>query len=365
MAHYIGLMSGTSMDGIDAALVEFEGERITLVATHSHPLSPRLHRRLLEFCSDTPHPISQLGKLDIELGRLFGEAAKQLIAQSQIQAEEIKAIGSHGQTIFHAPQGDTPFSYQIGDPNTIAQLTGITTVADFRRRDMAAGGQGAPLVPAFHEALFRSCEHDRAIINIGGIANITLLPKQATLAIRGYDTGPGNALLDAWCMRHQGQPLDLDGQWAGRGEVDEALLTRLLNDPYFSAPPPKSTGKEYFNLDWLKNRLGGERPEDVQRTLLQLTVETIAREVEKAAPSPQELYICGGGAHNLLLMQELQHRLAGRIVTTTEKIGLAPDWVEATAFAWLAKQTLEHQPTNLPAVTGARQRVILGGIYLA
>ncbi len=366
MPLYIGLMSGTSMDGIDAALVELDGNRCTLIASHCAPLKQPLKERLERLCNQPHLAIQQLGELDIELGRLFAQAALSLIEKSGVDAAAITAIGSHGQTIFHAPGGPHPFSLQLGDPNTIAELTGITTVADFRQRDIAAGGEGAPLVPAFHEALFRSPDKNRVIINIGGIANITILPRHSERTSSGFDTGPGNTLMDAWSRQHIAQPFDSNGEWAQNNRIDNALLERLLDDPYFELPPPKSTGREYFNLEWLRERLRDETPPgEVQRTLLALTVESIAKAVERYAAETETLFICGGGAQNRFLMEQLRERLPHQSVNTTELLGTPPDWVEAVAFAWLAKQRLEGKPASLPSATGARHRTILGGIYAA
>ena len=236
-------------------------------------------------------------------------------------------------------------------------------MADFRRRDMAAGGQGAPLVPAFHDAVFRSTKSNRTIINIGGIANITHLPKDTTIEASGFDTGPGNALLDAWSLLHLNQPIDMNAQWAQKGQIDQALLTRMMTDPFFETVPPKSTGKELFNISWLMQHTQSESPEDVQRTLVQLTIETIAQALETHAGDTDAIYLCGGGARNPLLMKGLKERLPQQRIESTEALGIAPDWVEAVAFAWLAKQCLECKPANLPSATGAKHHVILGGIY--
>ena len=363
MALYLGLMSGTSMDGIDAALVEIDNTKISLIESHSAPLQPALKRRLEGFYSNPLISIQTLGETDIELGQAFAQAALELLRNSQHNPASVSAIGSHGQTIFHAPNGSPPFTLQIGDPNTIAELTGITTVADFRRRDMAAGGQGAPLVPAFHNKLFRSTKKNRVIINIGGVANITILPKKTDTPCYGFDTGPGNALMDGWTQQHINQPFDRDGQWARSGRRSQPLLTRLESDPYFRREPPKSTGKEYFNLTWLEDRLRGEAPADIQRTLVSLTTKTITDAIENYADDTEEVYVCGGGAHNELLMEELAARLPCQSTSTTETLGIHPDWVEAVAFAWLAKQCLDNQPANLPTATGAHHPTILGGVY--
>lgn len=372
---YIGLMSGTSADAIDAALVRLPpaGERgIELVAVHKHPLPPEIRRRIqaLTRPGAAADELEEAGALDTLLGELFAEAALALLAKAKRRPEEVRAIGSHGQTLRHRPDGSAPFTLQIGNPAMIAERTGITTVADFRRRDLAAGGQGAPLVPAFHRHVFHVPGRARAILNIGGIANLTYLPAEPQGEVRGFDTGPGNTLLDQWIQRHRGEDYDRDGQWAAGGRVVPALLEALLADPYFARPPPKSTGREYFHLGWLERHLAAAAspapaPQDVQATLLRLTARSAARALREFLPPVEELYVCGGGAHNSALLAALAEELAGIPVRTTEALGLAPDWVEAAAFAWLAHQTLAGRPGNLPSVTGARREVVLGGIYKA
>lgn len=364
MGYFIGLMSGTSMDAVDAVLVSFSEGAMTLAATHSHPIPAQTRYALERFVTHTVHEIHEFGELDVLMGELFAHAALQLAPKAPPGAE-ILAIGSHGQTVFHAPGHTHPFTLQIGDPNIIAERTGITTIADFRRRDMAAGGQGAPLVPAFHNAIFRSPDHNRVVLNIGGIANITVLPADARQPVCGFDTGPGNTLLDAWARRHLNQPMDRDGRWASSGQINSGLLERLLQEPYFAAPPPKSSGRELFNIPWLERFGATDRPENIQATLAELTIETIAQAIEAHANATTELFVCGGGARNTLLMEGLGRRLGDISVSTTEALGLDPGWVEATAFAWLAKQTLERKPGNLPEATGARHPVILGAIYPA
>ena len=363
-SNFIGLMSGTSMDAVDAVLVEFADTGIHLIATHTETFPESLKQQLEQFIGQTTHHIHQLGELDVAIGGLFARAVQQLLG-SHISPDSIAAIGSHGQTVFQAPQHTTPFTLQIGDPNIIAERTGITTIADFRRRDMAAGGQGAPLVPAFHNALFRTPDRNRVILNIGGIANITVLPADAQQPVTGFDTGPGNTLLDGWISRHQQQPMDRDGRWAASGKVNQSLLNQLLLEPFFTTPPPKSSGRELFNLHWLAQINTQESPENIQATLAQLTIETIARAIEQYAGNADELFICGGGAYNPVLMQGLAKRLPAIPVQSTEVLGLAPGWVEGVAFAWLAKQTLEGKPGNLPDATGATRPVVLGAIYQA
>jgi len=363
--HYIGLMSGTSMDGIDAALVHIEKDQPRLVVTHSHAWPEELRQRLLQLRDNPAVSLRELGELDALCGETFAAAVEQLLESSGLPAGEVRAVGSHGQTLFHHPHPPAPFSMQIGDPNIIAQRTGITTVADFRRRDMAAGGQGAPLVPLFHQEVFRHPKRNRAILNIGGIANLTLLPA-ASGDTRGFDSGPGNCLMDQWSTLHLGQPFDRDGEWAAQGEPDAALLQTLLGDPYFGKPPPKSTGTEYFSLQWLQEQLAafpGISPEDVQATLLRLSVESIVQALGRWAPGCEEVLACGGGCHNHRLMKQLDQALGPVDLGTTEQEGIPPDWVEAIAFAWLAARTLDSEPGNLPSATGARETVVLGGIF--
>ncbi len=365
---FIGLMSGTSLDAIDAVLVDLGSPTPQQIAVHSHPLPAALRAQLLTLChGGTADELRLTAELDVRLGRLFAEAALALLQQGAIPTSAVLAIGSHGQTVRHEPDGDTPFSVQIGDPNVIAQLTGITTVADFRRRDIAAGGQGAPLVPAFHAAVLRSTAEDRVALNIGGMANIAVLPRDPQQAVTGFDTGPGNVLMDAWAARHLGTPQDNEGRWAGSAPRHEPLLAALQNDSYFQRPPPKSTGREHFNMAWLEARLAlfDADPAQVQASLVALTAQSCATAIQRYAPHTQRVLVCGGGVHNVTLMQQLTDALPGIRVASTQTLGLDPDWVEALAFAWLAKQTLEGMPGNLPSVTGAKASVVLGGIYSA
>ncbi len=351
------------MDAIDAALMDFSNHQCKIVASHSHDIPVELEQRLQQLIQSETFNIREFGALDIELGKLFADACKRLLQQNKIEASEILAIGSHGQTVFHAPDSTPPFTLQIGDPNTIAYLTGITTIADFRRRDMAAGGQGAPLVTAFHNRFFRSHEHNRVILNIGGIANITYLAANSKIPVFGFDTGPGNCLLDSWILQHRNQHFDKDGEWGATGKINRTLLQILLADDYFLMTPPKTTGREYFNLRWLQQHTFDDEPQNIQATLEQLTIESIAAAIDKHAPNTEEVFICGGGAFNPSLRQGLNKRLANIRVTTTTDLGTNPEWVEAAAFAWLAKQTLENKPGNLTEVTGASEAVVLGGIY--
>lgn len=364
-ALYIGLMSGTSMDGIDAALMRFGDHSCETLATHSEPYPLELQQRLRVAAADPDRlSVDTIGSLDQWVGECFRDASLALLATAHTDACEIAAIGSHGQTIRHRPQAERPFTMQIGDPNVIVNGTGITTVADFRRRDVAAGGQGAPLAPAFHAWLFGKTSNHRVVLNIGGFANITVLPPGG--AATGFDTGPGNALMDAWIRRHRGSDFDDRGSWATSGKENAGLLARLLDDPYFYTPPPKSTGFEYFNLGWLERHLGtaSAGPADVQATLLGLTATSIRDAIRCHVPQTTNIVVCGGGVHNAALMTRLSIELAPAKIVSTKTLGLDPDWVEAAAFAWLARQTMLGLPGNLPAVTGARCPEILGGIYL-
>jgi len=361
---YVGLISGTSVDGVDAALIEIDPV-ITLLATHDHSIPVTLRERLLQ--ANAHNLLRETLELDVQVGRLFAHATLALLEKAQLPTDGITAIGTHGQTICHYPQGVNPFTYQIGDPNLIAEMTGITTVADFRRRDIAAGGQGAPLAPAFHQAAFASDEGQRAVLNIGGISNVTILGEARGAAPIGFDTGPGNGLLDAWTQRHLSQPIDVDACWASQGNVHKGLLAVLCNDEYLKRPPPKSTGKEYFNLEWLERGLkqiaGEVAPVDVQRTLIELTTSTISDALLANAARCTELLVCGGGARNPLIWQSLAAKLPETTVLSTKSRGVEPDYVEAMTFAWLASQTLNARPGNLPSVTGAAHEVILGAIY--
>lgn len=362
----MGLISGTSMDGVDAALVEFADHECKVRHSHSHSYSEELRRQLLD-ASRTPEKcsIDLIGSLDRQIGECFRDAAMELLKKSGVNAGSITAIGSHGQTLRHQPRAPQPYSLQIGDPNIIATGTGITTVADFRRADIAVGGEGAPLAPAFHNWLFNRAEANRVVLNIGGIANVTVLPASATPVI-GFDTGPGNTLLDSHARKVLDQPYDAAGAWAAGGTVDQALLEAMISDPYFEKDAPKSTGFEYFNDQWLDEKLAGAAkttPADLQATLAELTARSVADATFKYLPDVDEVLVCGGGVHNQDLLQRLERCFSGRMVTSTESYGLHPDWVEAAAFAWLAKRRLEGKPGNLPEVTGASRPVVLGAVY--
>ena len=364
--YFIGLMSGTSLDSIDAVIVSFSPS-FKLHAHHSHPLPTELRQQILRLNHTGPDEIDSLGALDIALGRLFADAVQTLLANSGIAATQIHAIGSHGQTIRHRPE--RAFSLQIGDPASIAEQTGITTVADFRRRDLAAGGQGAPLVPAFHQALFQQRGQDRVLVNLGGMANITLLPGDETRPVLGYDTGPGNVLMDTWIRQQHGLAYDADGQWATQGQIQPDLLQTLMDHPYFAARPPKSTGREQFDLPWLQQALATLKtppaPVDVQATLLELTAASLGQAIKQHQLTRPEVFLCGGGSHNQALITRLRHHLPDIPITTTDALGLAPDWVEAAAFAWFAMRTLEQQTSSLSAVTGAKGNRILGAVHFA
>ena len=365
--HYIGLMSGTSVDGIDAALISIPVQgQLALLATHQHPIPAAVCAAIQALMLPGPNEIEREGELDVQLGSLFADAAKALIAKSGVDASTIRAIGSHGQTIRHRPHAMHPFTRQIANPALIAEQTGLTTVADFRMRDMAAGGQGAPLVPAFHRWFFHKPGTHRVIVNIGGIANITWLPAQEQGSVLGFDTGPGNTLLDQWIMLARGERFDRDGAWAASGKVNDELLTRLKEDAYFSKPPPKSTGREQFHMAWLEGCLTDKlAAQDVQATLSELTAISIVQALNFLPAQAEQIFVCGGGSHNRHLLARLQGRMPGIPVATTATLGIDPDWVEAVAFAWLAHQTLSGLPGNLPSVTGANRSVVLGGIYPA
>jgi anhydro-N-acetylmuramic acid kinase len=363
---YVGLMSGTSMDAIDAALIAINGVQVDLQQTSSSPIPQDIRTEMLALSTPAENELERAMALDVAMGRIFAKAVNELLQQSSIHASDIRAIGSHGQTLRHKPDGETPGTLQIGDPNIIAELTGITTVADFRRRDMAAGGQGAPLVPAFHEKVFRNNKNNRIIVNIGGIANITVLPKATDQATIGFDTGPGNLLMDSWTQQNNSEPFDKNGQWAASGTINDELVSMMLADPFFKQPVPKSSGRDYFNAGWLENILkefSAVTPANVQASLCELTATSIADAIKDVCPKADGLYICGGGVHNKTLCKRLQQHLPEQRVASTNELGIDPDWVEAIAFAWLAKQTLEGLPGNVPTVTGAKHPVILGAIY--
>ena len=374
---YIGLMSGTSLDAVDAVLIESHGAAAgdaTGAPPHilhalSMPYPAELKEAVLTVCTEQAARLVTLGRIDVELARWYSSAVNLLLRQAQVEASAVRAIGCHGQTVHHQPDGTAPFTMQLGDPNLLAVHTGITVVADFRRRDMALGGQGAPLAPGFHDAVFRHPRRCRVVLNCGGIANISLLaPGQDCI---GYDTGPANILLDAWIQARAGLPFDKDGQWALQGELNAALLARCCADPYFALPPPKSTGREHFNLAWIEHHLQAMVDEsgphslsdvDVQRTLLELSACTVAQAIARHAPGG-DLLVAGGGAYNQALLERLRVCCPTWTVDTTAALGIAPEWVEATAFAVFAQRTMDGLTGNLPSVTGASRRCVLGGIY--
>ncbi|MHB8254906.1 MAG: anhydro-N-acetylmuramic acid kinase [Acidiferrobacter sp.] len=367
-AHYIGLMSGTSADGVDAVCVQFGEEPSVTIRSHCYErYSESFRERLLALMTSGPDEIERMGAVEVELAEIFAAISTAAHVKAGLSASAIRAIGSHGQTLRHRPIGAQAFTLQIGDPARIAERTGIATVADFRRRDMAAGGQGAPLVPAFHQWLFQHETQTRAIVNIGGIANVTQIPsKNSGYPVQGFDTGPGNALLDAWIRNQTGAPQDTDGRFAAQGRVHQDLLALLRQDPYFAAAPPKSTGREYFTLNWLKghvDRFPQPIPAvDIQATLTRLTATTIA---DALAPLyPDEIFLCGGGTANPILTGMLAASQA-QPIQTTSALGLDPQLVEPVAFAWLAHQAVLGLPGNAPSATGARHRAILGALYPA
>jgi len=362
--YYIGIMSGTSLDAVDVALVDFETKRLEVIATHAEPIPKALKQDVLALCYPGENAIQRMGEADVKLGRLFSKTVLQLLKKEKLSAKDIVAIGSHGQTIRHVPDTKFPFTLQIGDPNIIAAKTDITVVADFRRRDIALGGQAAPLAPAFHNYLFRDSSETVGVLNIGGIANLTVLPADPSQTVIGFDTGPGNTLMDAWYQKHQRGNYDKDGKWATSGRCNQALLQRLLSDTYFKKAPPKSTGREYFHLDWLQPHIPDSiQTEDVQATLLQLTARSISDTLHLPKNKITTLWLCGGGTHNQRLVQQLQQFNKNIKIQSTENMGINPDWIEATAFAWLARQTLNKKPGNIPSVTGAKTSSILGAIF--
>ncbi len=362
---YIGLMSGTSMDGIDAALVDFTESQAKLINTYSHPWPEAVQQALVRARDIPDDELSSLSSLDLNVAKIFAEACVRVLQDTPYNTLDIIAIGSHGQTIRHRPDIDKPFSLQLGNAKRIAGLTGIDVISDFRTADIKAGGQGAPLAPAFHQAVFHHDKVNRVIVNIGGISNITVLPEDKNLAVTGFDCGPGNTLMDAWIAKHKQQHYDAEGVFAASGKTNATLLAKLLMDDYFQLAPPKSTGFEYFNLEWLGKYIDKEMDSaDVQSTLCDLTAISIIRAINQYAAITDEIVICGGGAHNKELMRRLQ-AISKCPVATSEELGIHPDWVEAMAFAWLAYQHNHQLTGNLPSVTGANKAVILGNKTLA
>ena len=369
---YIGLMSGTSLDGIDAVLAKIgpNGESSVQMAVNA-PFSPGLLQALVELQSPGPNELHREKQAANALALAYAQAVKQLLSQAKLKPADISAIGAHGQTIRHQPElGEhLAYTHQTLNAAMLAEETGIDVVADFRSRDLAAGGHGAPLVPAFHAQQFRSTD-DIAIVNIGGIANLTLLPKDGQ--VTGFDCGPGNMLMDAWIFEQQGNRFDQDGAWALKGKVNDALLTKLLNDPFFAQPPPKSTGRDTFHLNWLLEKLGkvNDSAENVQATLLHLSAISILDALARYAPQTQRLIVCGGGAKNKALMSLLETKQVDFFkhiiqISSSDSVGIDPQLVEGLAFAWLAWAHKEKRPANLPAVTGAKGPRILGAYYPA
>ncbi len=365
-SYFIGTLSGTSMNSLDAGLFLFADEGCELVASHSVDYPSAIRTQIEAVILSRQINLVDLGVLDRQLGVAFGQLIVALLKSSKVSTDQVVAIGSHGQTLYHQPDGSSPFTLQIGDANQIVELTGIPTVADFRRADMAAGGQGAPLVVAFHQWLLGFCSQRRVVVNIGGISNISVLSVAPEDKILGFDTGPGNALLDCWTWEKKSWLLDEGGRWARSGNVDSRLLEAMLRCDYFQRKPPKSTGKELFNRDWLLSTLA-QLPStiaevDVQRTLVELTAVTVSDAVRETAAGTEQLLVCGGGAKNDFLMDRLV-ALGDWSVETTAEYGIDPDWVEAACFAWLAKQNTLGIAGNLPAVTGANRPVVLGAYY--
>ena len=366
---YIGLMSGTSLDGVDGVLAEFSADgSIRTAATAYLPFPAPLRGDLLQLQSPTVNEIHLEALSANELARVYADCVSTLLAESGILPSGVQAIGAHGQTIRHRPE--LGYTWQTGNPALLAELTGIDVVADFRRRDIAAGGQGAPLVPAFHQAVFGAEHEVRVVANIGGIGNISVLERGQSII--GFDTGPGNVLMDIWIGRHLGKPYDANGAWAATGTEIPALLADMMCEPYINLPPPKSTGRDLFHADWLKGKLAGyssARSEDIQATLAAFTAETMADAVTKHAHTASAVYVCGGGAYNNHLMQRLQQSLKSRNhaakVHSTDELGISPNHVEALAFAWLAHRFVERKAGNLPSVTGAKGLRVLGALYPA
>jgi len=361
---YIGLMSGTSCDGIDACLVSFSNDEFNLIGSLYQAYPDEIRQSLLDLISKQESCLDTLSILDHDLAAINTLAVKRLLQELNVRHDSVKAIGYHGQTIYHCPQDEHRNSMQIGDPSFLATRASIPVVADFRRMDMAVGGQGAPMVPGFHQYLFSNPVETRAILNIGGIANLTILPSFETEDIIGFDTGPGNCLMDEWSLQHQQKPFDENGDWAKQGSVIPELLKQLQQDPYFAKPHPKSTGREYFNQHWLAQKLTVEvKPQDVQASLAQLTANSISEAIKAYYGKIQHVFVCGGGAHNEFLLSLIQAQLGPIKLDSTSALGLAPDWVEACAFAWLARQRIEGLVGNIPSVTGANKPVICGAVY--
>ncbi len=363
---YIGLMSGTSVDAIDAVLMDFSKSNTDIIATYSQPLDPVLRKSINEVIENNSWP-QDVVEIDNAFAKASVVAIKKLLELASVKQSDILAIGSHGQTVWHQPHGISPCSIQIGNPQRIANETGIKTIGHFRNADIEAGGQGAPLACAYHAAVLHSDQENRAILNLGGIANLTYLPMDTSENIVGFDTGPANTLLDSWIHNMKGQDFDHEGEWAKSGEVNEELLNLMLKDLYFQQPPPKSTGREKFNLVWLQYILDQHHSlvheEDIQATLLELTVQSIADAFRQWKLDAKKILVCGGGSKNTHLMNNLQSKLSDIKFEHTGDHGVPEQWMEAMAFAWLAKQHLENKPGNIPSVTGANKELILGEVF--
>ncbi len=361
---FIGLMSGTSRDGLDAVLVGLDDQSFRLIGARMTPYPDSIGVPLWKLVESARCDLEELGRLHTQFGEFAAACVDDLLRDAQISASQVTAIGFSGHTVFHKPEPPNAFTLQLGNPNIVAARTGIDTVADLRGMDVAVGGQGAPLLPAFHAWWFSSPDESRIVVNVGGIANLTrLVPGQP---IVGFDSGPANTLMDAWARRHSIGDYDAGGRWAKSGRVNADLLRTLLSDDYFARKPPKSTGLEYFNLNWLDRHLsvlGDLRPEDVQATLLELTVASITESATNVCPRLDRLIVCGGGCYNTALMDRLRALLTPVTIETSDVHGIAPEWVEAAGFAWFAQSRLEGRPANVPSVTGAREYVHLGGVY--
>ncbi len=361
MSLLIGLISGTSMDGIDAALVDLEKNQ--LIAGITYPYPSELQAQLLNFDVSQKHSPQTLLQLNHLLGRVFSNATLELLKKTQYKPGDIKAIGSHGQTLYHDPDSDIPTTLQLGCPHTIAAHTGITVVADFRTRDLVLGGQGAPFAPYYHQELFKKQHLPLSVVNVGGISNVSILKKSAPPM--GYDTGPGNVLMDAWIKKHKNLAYDANGNWASSGQVIPSLLKALLSDAYFSKLAPKSIDKGYYSLNWLEQYLQSDyKIEDIQATLLHFTAHSIADAIKTTASDCKQVLLCGGGAHNQALIKALAVYLPAYRIDTTDVFDVSPDYLEAMMFAWFAEQTLNHNPLDLTQITGASKSTILGAIYL-
>ena len=369
MTYYLGIMSGTSLDGVDIALTDIHSNQTKLIAAGFTPMPANLREKVTALIQSGETTLQALGELDHQFGFLYADCVNAFLRKHELKPEQVEAIGCHGQTVWHSPKSQFPFTMQIGDMNLLAAKTGITVVGDLRRKDMAFGGQGAPLVPAFHQAVFFDPNWATVVLNIGGISNISLLiPEQPVI---GFDTGTGNALLDQWIEKHQGKAYDKNGEWAASGQVNPDLLAALLDEDFFQLPPPKSTGRELFNLAWLENKIqkiAGKTtallPQDVQATLAEFTVQSIVLALNNIQTAlPCRLLVCGGGAKNQAIMNGLKQALPSWRIQLTTELDLDIDYVEAAAFAWLAYRRMHNLPANLPSVTGATSAVSLGAIF--